>query len=114
MPRRRRGRPTSSSSSRTTDQLSLFTTDSESDRGNETELTEPGSDASCDRQKGAAASATDDSDDDTDPEDDTDDEILSEDENDDYAFGTRTNIARLEDHWQRSALLLPLSKPQPS
>ncbi|OJD13573.1 hypothetical protein AJ78_05989 [Emergomyces pasteurianus Ep9510] len=81
MPRRRRGRPTSSSGSGTTDQLSPFATDSESDRGYETELTEPGSDAPCDRRKvkrrrrrlrykpntpvpkGAAASATDDSDD---------------------------------------------------
>ncbi|EDN05396.1 predicted protein [Histoplasma mississippiense (nom. inval.)] len=119
MPRRRRGRPTSSSGSGTTDQLSPFATDSESDRGYENELTEPDSDAPCDRRKvkrrrrrlrykpntpvpkGAAVSVTDDSDDDTDPEDDTDDEILSEDEDDDYAFGTRNNIARLEDHWQR-------------
>ncbi|EDN10985.1 predicted protein [Histoplasma mississippiense (nom. inval.)] len=119
MPRRRRGRPTSSSGSGTIDQLSPFATDSESDRGYGTELTEPDSDAPCDRRKvkrrrrrlrykpntpvpkGAAVSVTDDSDDDTDPEDDTDDEILSEDEDDDYAFGTRNNIARLEDHWQR-------------
>ncbi|OJD25382.1 hypothetical protein ACJ73_03243 [Blastomyces percursus] len=118
MPRRRR-RLTSSNGSSTTDQLSPFTTDSESDRGYETELTEPDLDAPCDRRKGkrrrrrlryqpntpapkgAAASATDDSDDNTDPEDDTDDEILSEDEDDDYALGTRNNIARLEDHWQR-------------
>ncbi|OJD21423.1 hypothetical protein ACJ73_07235, partial [Blastomyces percursus] len=79
-----------------------------------TKLTEPDSDAPCDRCKGkcehqqlayksntsvskkhAAATATDDSDDDTDPEDDTDDEISSGDEDDDYSPGARALIESL-------------------
>ncbi|OJD21219.1 hypothetical protein ACJ73_07443 [Blastomyces percursus] len=120
MPKRRQSLLTSSYDGDTTDESPRLDTNSESDRGYETELTELESDAPCDRRKGkrkrqqlrykpnrlvlekdAAAAATDDSDDDTDPQDDTDDEISSGDEDDDYSPGTRILIARLEDHWQR-------------
>ncbi|OJD12963.1 hypothetical protein ACJ73_09268, partial [Blastomyces percursus] len=119
MPKRRRSLLTSSYDGDSTDESPRLDTNSESDQGYETELTELESDASCDRSKGkrkrqqlcykpnrpapekdAAAAATDDWNDDTDSKDDTDDEISTGDEDDDYSPGTRILIARLEDHWQ--------------
>ncbi|EDN06475.1 predicted protein [Histoplasma mississippiense (nom. inval.)] len=119
MAKRCRSRVTSSNDDGTADETSPMDTDSESDRGYETELTDPDSDVPRDRRRGkrkrrrlryrpnapvpkedAAAAATDDSDDDTDPEDDTEDDISSGDEDDDYSPGTKLLIARMEDHWQ--------------
>ncbi|KKZ66700.1 hypothetical protein EMCG_07620, partial [[Emmonsia] crescens] len=52
MPKRRRSRVTSSKDGDTTDESSRLDTNSQSDRGYETELTEPDSDAPRDRRKG--------------------------------------------------------------
>ncbi|EER42287.1 C2H2 finger domain-containing protein [Histoplasma capsulatum H143] len=132
MPKRRHNQVISSNDGGTTDESSRMDMNSGSDYGYETELTEPDSDVPRDRRRGkrkrrqlhyrpstsvpkkvVAAAATDDSDDDTDPEDDTDDEISSGDEDDDYSPGARRLIARMEDHWQRSASLSPARNPLP-
>jgi hypothetical protein len=122
MAKRRRTLMPSSNDDDTTDESSLIGTNGESDRGYETEVTEPDSDAPRDRRRGkrkrrqlrykpnipaskeatTTSIASDDSDDSTDPDDDTDDEMSSGDEDDDYSDGAKLLIARLENHWQRS------------
>ncbi|KGQ01674.1 hypothetical protein PAAG_11667 [Paracoccidioides lutzii Pb01] len=87
MQKRCQSRPTSSNDSDATDKPSPLNTDGEAS----TPVV----------PKGATASATDDSDDDTDPEDDTDDEVSSEDEFDDYFPCSKLLITRMEVHWQR-------------
>ncbi|KAL2380416.1 hypothetical protein RJZ90_004605 [Blastomyces dermatitidis] len=111
MPKRHRSQVTSSKDSDTTDKLSCLDMNSQrkdkhKHRQLAYKLNTPVS------KKHAAATATDDSENDTDPEDDTDDEISSGDEDDDYSPGARALIGRMENHWQRKKEAEPSADPK--